>query len=319
MGSAYGRLPLNALRVFEAVATRLSFSEAAAALSVTPAAVSQQVKALEDYLQIPLLRRQGRTVELTPEGARLLPGVQRGLDTLLAALGELRQSKSTGAVQVSTLSSTLQKWLAPRLARLHAAHPDLQVEWHTARDLVDFARSDFHAAIRFGAGPYKGLHAERLIGDWFVAVATPELIKRHGSLDDHEDYSALPLLHATDEPWSRWQRLPEGTPWTARPATIDDSASVLVAASEGLGYAVTRWSLAARDLELGRIVLASTHIRPSQWSHWFVCPEAYLNVPKVAALRDWLRTEADAFPLPPGLSAAREQSAAPRKKRKPRR
>ena len=75
--SAYGRLPLNALRVFEAVATRLSFSEAADALNVTPAAVSQQIKALEEYLQIPVLRRSGRKVELTPEGAKLLPGVHR--------------------------------------------------------------------------------------------------------------------------------------------------------------------------------------------------------------------------------------------------
>jgi LysR family glycine cleavage system transcriptional activator len=319
MSSAYGRLPLNALRVFEAVATRLSFSEAAEALSVTPAAVSQQVKALEDYLQVPLLRRTGRSIELTPEGARLLPGLRQGLDVMLASLGELRQSKSTGVVHVSTLSSTLQKWLAPRLARLHEAHPDLQVEWHTAREVIDFARSDFHAAIRFGAGPYKGLHTERLIGDWFVAVATPELIKRHGLLDDYEDFSGLPLVHATDEPWSRWQQLPEGTAWTARPATIDDSATVLVAASEGLGYAVTRWSRAAQDIERGRLVLASAHIRPSKWWHWFVCPEAYLNVPKVAALRDWLRAEADAFPLPPGQSPGPAPSAPPRKRRKPKR
>lgn len=319
MGSAYGRLPLNALRVFEAVATRLSFTEAAEALSVTPAAVSQQVKALEDYLQIPLLRRQGRMVELTPEGARLLPGVQQGLDTLLAALRELRQSRSTGALHVSTLSSTLQKWLTPRLARLHAAHPDLQVEWHTAREVVDFARSDFHAAIRFGAGPYKGLHAERLIGEWFVAVAAPAVVERHGSLDEHADISALPLLHATDEPWSRWQQGPGDTAWKVRPATIDDSASVLVAASEGLGYALTRWSLAAQDIERGRLVLASARIRPSQWWHWFVCPEAYLNVPKVAVLRDWLRAEADAFPPPPGKGPAPLPPAAPGRQRKPRR
>ena len=82
MSSAYDRLPLNALRVFEAVATRLSFGEAAEALNVTPAAVSQQIKTLEDYLQTPLFRRTGRTVQLTPEGAELLPGVRRGLDEL---------------------------------------------------------------------------------------------------------------------------------------------------------------------------------------------------------------------------------------------
>ena len=135
--SAYGRLPLNALRVFEAVATRLSFADAAEALSVTPAAVSQQIKALEDYLQIPVLRRSGRKVELTPEGAKLLPGVQSGLDSLVAVLRETRMLRAGGILSVSTLSSLLQKWVTPRLHRLHEKFPDLQVDWHTSREAVD--------------------------------------------------------------------------------------------------------------------------------------------------------------------------------------
>jgi LysR family glycine cleavage system transcriptional activator len=315
MGSAYGRLPINALRVFEAVATRLSFAEAAEALSVTPAAVSQQIKALEDYLQIPLLRRQGRNVELTPEGARLLPGVQQGLSVLLASLGELRKSMSTGALHVSTLPSTLQKWLAPRLHRLHEQLPELQVDWHTSQEAVDFSRSDFHAAIRFGPGVYPGMYAERLMGEWSVAVAAPEVLARYGSLDEHSDFSGLPLLRAKHEPWSRWQQATADSQWPASPGTIDDSASMLVAAAEGLGYAVTRWTLAAQDIEHGRLVLASAHVNPSEWWHWFVCPEAYKNVPKVAAFRDWLVAEAAAFPPPPGPP----QPIPPRKERKSKR
>jgi len=142
--SAYGRLPLNALRVFEAVATRLSFSEAADALNVTPAAVSQQIKALEEYLQIPVLRRSGRKVELTPEGAKLLPGVQSGLDALVAVLRETRMVRASGIINISTLSSLLQKWITPRLHGLNTRFPELRVDWHTSRESVDFSRSDFH-------------------------------------------------------------------------------------------------------------------------------------------------------------------------------
>ena len=299
MSSAYGRLPLNALRVFEAVATRLSFAEAAEALSVTPAAVSQQIKALEDYLQIPLLRRSGRKVELTPEGARLLPGIRSGLDVLAASLQELRQMRSTGAIAVSTLSSLLQKWLTPRLQRLHERHPDLAVEWHTSRDVVDFSRSNFHAAIRFGRGDYPGLCSEKLLDEWLVAVASPKVLKRYGRLDGRSDLSGLPLLHAKDEPWSRWLQTEDATPWPGSPSMIDDSVSVLTAATEGLGFAVVRWSLAALDLERGSLVMASDLIVPSRWSFWFVCPEAYADLPKVAALRDWLKAEAGNFAGPP--------------------
>src|SRR5579864_6624639 len=103
--SAYDRLPLNALRVFEAVATRLNFTEAAEALHVTPAAVSQQIKSLEEYLQTPLFRRDGRRVYLTPEGAQLLPGVRQGLDELETTLQRLRQERQTGTINVSMLAS----------------------------------------------------------------------------------------------------------------------------------------------------------------------------------------------------------------------
>ena len=173
LSSAYDRLPLNALRVFEAVAERLNFGEAAEALHVTPAAVSQQIRTLEDYLQTPLFRRSGRNVQLTPEGARLLPGVRRGLDQLEAALNGLRQDRHAGALNVTTTNSFLQKWLLPRLADLHARHPDIELRLHTSPDIVDFSRSDFHLALRFGRGNYEGLCCEKLLDEWPVAVASP--------------------------------------------------------------------------------------------------------------------------------------------------
>lgn len=296
--SAYGRLPLNALRVFEAVATRLSFAEAAEALSVTPAAVSQQIKALEDYLQIPVLRRSGRKVELTPEGAKLLPRVQSGLDSLVAVLRETRMLRAGGILNVSTLSSLMQKWVTPRLHRLHAQFPDLQVDWHTSREAVDFGRSDFHAAVRLGENQQPGLDYEHLMDEWLVVVASPQLFKKHGSIDDRDTLKGIPMLQAKDEPWSRFEKSAAPTPWPAGPTIIDDSVSVLSAVLEGLGYAPARWSIAANDLLAGRLVLASKTIVPSRFRYWFVCPPSYSELPKVCALRKWLLEEAKAFPKP---------------------
>jgi LysR family transcriptional regulator, glycine cleavage system transcriptional activator len=298
VASAYGRLPLNALRVFEAVATRLSFSEAAEALNVTPAAVSQQIKALEDYLQIPVLRRSGRKVELTPEGAKLLPGVQSGLDALVAAMRETRMMRASGIINISTLSSLMQKWLTPRLHRLHARFPELRVDWHTSREAVDFTRSDYHGAVRLAESVAPGLEADALMDEWLVLVASPKLFKKYGSLDDRDTLEGIPMLQARDEPWSRFERGTAPTPWPAGPTTIDDSVSVLSAVIEGLGYAPARWSIAANDLDNGTLVLASKMIVPSRFRYWFVCPPAYVELPMVLALRQWLRDEAAAFPKP---------------------
>jgi LysR family glycine cleavage system transcriptional activator len=291
-------LPLNALRVFEAVASRLSFAEAAEALNVTPAAVSQQIKALEDYLQMPVLRRSGRKVELTPEGARLLPAVRAGLDSLVVALREMRMMRASGIINVSTLSSLMQKWMTPRLHRLHAKFPDLQVDWHTSREAVDFGRSDFHAAVRLGEGQAPGLDYEHLMDEWLVVVASPELYKRHGSIDDRESLAGIPMLQAKDEPWSRFEKSAAPAPWPAGPTIIDDSVSVLSAVIEGLGYAPARWSIAAHDLQAGRLVLASRTIVPSRFRYWFVCPPSYSDLPMVCALRQWLKEEAAAFLTP---------------------
>jgi len=280
------------------VATRLSFGEAAEALNVTPAAVSQQIKALEDYLQMPVLRRSGRKVELTPEGARLLPGIRAGLDSLVVALREMRMMRASGIINVSTLSSLMQKWMTPRLHRLHAKFPDLQVDWHTSRETVDFTRSDFHAAVRLGEGQTPGLDYEKLMDEWIVVVASPEIYKRHGSIDGRASLKGIPMLQAKDEPWARFEKSAAPTPWPAGPTIIDDSVSVLSAVIEGLGYAPARWSIAAHDLQAGRVVLASKTIVPSRFRYWFVCPPSYSDLPMVCALRQWLKEEAAAFPTP---------------------
>ena len=299
MPSAYDRLPLNALRVFEAVATRLNFTEAAEALHVTPAAVSQQIKSLEDYLQTPLFRRDGRRVYLTPEGAQLLPGVRQGLDELETTLQRLRQERQTGTLNVSMLASFLQRWLMPRLADLRTRHPEIDLRMHTSAQTVDFARTDFHAALRFGAGRYGELATEKFLSEWLVAVATPALIAQHGPLPDTGDLAAYPLLHGDELDWANWSTGNTRSMSVRRGAFIEDSASLLSGVLEGLGFGLLRWTLAAAELQAGRLVLASEHIVPHRFAYYFVCPRAYATFPKVAALRAWLIQQGRDFAPPP--------------------
>jgi len=310
VSSAYDRLPLNALRVFEAVAARLNFGEAAEALHVTPAAVSQQIKSLEDYLQTPLLRRNGRNVQLTPEGARLLPGIRRGLDELEAALQSLRQERHTGTINVSTLASFLQKWLMPRLGDLRARHPEIELRIHSSPELVDFARTDFHAAIRFGAGGYEGLHSQKLLDESLVAVAAPALLAKYGPLPNAGGLAKLPLLHGTEIDWVNWCAGDTSSLQALPGAYIDDSASLLTAVAEGLGFGILRWTLAASELQAGRLALASDTVLPHQFAYYFVCPQSYIALPKVAGLRDWLLQQAAAFSAPPRSAGSDPQRRA---------
>jgi LysR family glycine cleavage system transcriptional activator len=300
---AYDRLPLNALRVFEAVATRLSFAEAAEALHVTPAAVSQQIKSLEDYLQTPLFRRDGRKVQLTPEGTQLLPGIRHGLDELEATLQRSRQQRQTGAINVSMLSSFLQRWLMPRLGGLRAEHPEIDLRLHTSPDAVDFARSDFHAALRFGLGRYGALRSDKFLSEWLVAVAAPQVIEKHGPLPGTGDLAQYPLLHGDELDWANWATGDTRSLSALRGAFIDDSAGLLSAVLEGLGFGLLRWTLAANELAAGRIVMASGHIVPHRFSYYFVCPESYATFPKVAALREWLLQQGREFAPPPPSEA----------------
>ncbi len=295
MPCAYDRLPLGALRVFEAVATHSSFSAAADALHVTTAAVSQQIKSLESYIQIPLFRRSGRTVEITEEGLELLPAVRAGLDKLESAIHHIKQYGRAGPLQISLLSSFMQIWLLPRIRSFRKKFPDIELRFHTSRELVDFSRAAIHVAIRYGHGIYPTLHCEKILDDWIVPVGTPELIRQYGMIDRSTDLSKHPLLESDDMPWSVWQRLDQEMAWQSRAPTIDDTAGLLIAAEEGLGYALARWTMVTRALHKGTLMRASKEALPYSSAYYFVCPKAYLELPKVAQFREWLVAAAREF------------------------
>jgi LysR family transcriptional regulator, glycine cleavage system transcriptional activator len=299
--SAYGRLPLGALRVFEAVASHLNFSAAAEALNVTPAAVSQQIKTLESYIQVSLFRRNGRRVEITEEGLELLPAVRAGLDKLESAVHMIKQHGRSGPLQITLFTSFLQIWLLPRIRSFRRKHPDIELRFHTSPDVVDFSRVAMHVGIRFGLGNYPNLHVEKLLDEWIVPVGTPELIKQYGMIERGADLSKYPLLEGDDPPWRIWQKTDEEIAWLSRPPMIDDSAGLLVAAEEGLGFALARWTTVTRSLNKGTLRLASKEALPFASAFYFVCPRAYLALPKVARFRDWIVAAARDFQGPASL------------------
>ena len=298
MPAAHDRLPLAALRVFEAVAARLSFSAAADALNVTPAAVSQQIKALEAYIQVPLFRRNGRRVEITEEGLELLPAVRVGLERLESALQQMRHHRRAGPLQITMLSSFLQIWLLPRIRSFRRKYPNVALRFHTSRDLVDFSRTNNHVAIRFGRGNYPNLHSEKILDDWLVPVASPDLIKQYGMIERGTKLDKFPLLESGDEPWSVWSQTDEQTAWLSRAPSIDDSAGLLAAAEEGLGYVLARWTLVTRALHKGTLRRAGEGALPYGLAYYFVCPKNFLALPKVAQFREWIIDAAGDFPGP---------------------
>jgi len=304
--TAYDRLPLGALRVFEAVATHLNFSAAADALNVTPAAVSQQIKALEAYIQVPLFRRNGRRVEVTDEGLELLPSVRAGLEKLESAMQQIKHHRRAGPLQITTLSSFLQIWLLPRIRSFRRKYPNIELRFHTSRELVDFSRSAHHVAIRFGRGNYPNLHTEKILDDWLVPVASPDLIKQHGMIERGTDLSKYPLLESGDEPWSLWSQIDEEPAWLSRAPSIEDSAGLVAAAEEGLGYALATWTLVTRALHKGTLRLAGKGALPyGSGAYYFVCPKNFLAIPKVAQFREWILAAAREFPGPPGAPDTR--------------
>jgi LysR family glycine cleavage system transcriptional activator len=295
-----GRLPpLNALRAFVAAARHLSFSRAAEELFVTPAAVSQQVKLLEDQLGRVLFRRTNRSLLLTDEGQALLPGLGEAFALMHQALASLETLDDTGILTVSMAPSFAAKWLVPRLERFQALHPDIDVRVTASMNLVAFADDGVDCAIRYGLGQYPGLVVEKLLDESVVPVCSPALL-RGGDADARALLRELTLLHddspeqdASCPTWRMWLKAAgiAGVD-AARGLHFNQASLVLEAAIAGRGAALAKSRLAADDLRAGRLALLFDVSQPVAFGYYFVCPPAKAQQRKVALFRDWIIAEA---------------------------
>ena len=288
--------PLKSLRAFEAAARNLSFVGAAEELHVTPAAISQQIRLLEDYLGVALFVR-GRKLALADAAVSALPLLGEAFDRMEMAVEKMRAHRPGGILVVSAPPAFAARWLIPRLDEFHSAHPEVELRLHATRRLVDFAREDVDAAIRFGSGDYPGLDAVRLMKESIVAVASPGI---SGLIRSAEDLLGCALIE--DESHTENGVFPDWATWLAslgvtgpRPKVrrFGDANLAIQAALSGQGVTLTWNSLVSNEIAAGRLEPLLGHSIPSDLAYHFVVPEHRRQLGNVCAFREWLIAEAE--------------------------
>jgi LysR family glycine cleavage system transcriptional activator len=290
--------PLTSLRAFVVAAKHMSFSRAAGELHVTPAAVSQQIKQLEDQLGRELFRRSNRNLVLTEEGQACLPGLADAFARIIQALEQIDVAGQAGPLTVSVAPSFAAKWLVPRLDDFRNVHPEIDVRISASMHLVDFDAEDVDCAIRYGAGDYGDLFAEKILEETIFPVCSPALA---GRLPEPADLARFTLLH--DESPDQDPSCPDWRMWlraagvkgvdAARGPRLNQSSLVLEAAVAGHGVALAKGQLAAEDLRAGRLVRPFDVTHTLDFAYYLVCPQRKTALAKVVAFLRWLRIQAD--------------------------
>jgi LysR family glycine cleavage system transcriptional activator len=308
--------PLNALRVFEAAARHLSFKEAAAELHITQAAVSHQVKSLEEYLGVRLFRRSARGVQLTDAARACLPKLREGFDALAAAVETIRERGEEAELVITAPPVFTARWLMPRLAEFSKREPKIELHVFASSKMVDAGALDSSTLvgdldlrtessavqIHLGAGSYPGHRADRLFGVSMAAVASPDLkpgLTRPADLKDHT------LLHddameivAGGNAWRKWLQAAGVADRVDADRGPHFSSNILSleAASQKLGVALALRPLVNADIASGRLVAPfEIEVKPGS-AYYLVCPEVIADRPAVAAFRKWLLEQAKNSP-----------------------
>ena len=293
--------PLNALRAFESAGRHLSFTKAAAELNVTPAAISHQVKALEEMLEVPLFRRLTRALRLTDAGQAALPTLSQGFDKLAQGVEQMRAHCESGVLTISVSPSFGAMWLVPRLERFRIRHPDIEIRIDGTDRRVDLARDDADVALRYGPGGYKGVQVDCLFSQVNTPVCSPALLSGEHPLGQPDDLRHHTLLHVdwkdAEASWRMWllaAGLHDIDPTRGPHFTMENMA--VQAALDGHGVALIGDMLVADDLAAGRLVrpFDPSLSTPLTFSYYLLSARDSAEQPKVAAFRDWLLEEARA-------------------------
>lgn len=295
---------LNALRAFEASARHQSFSAAAQELNVTPAAVGQLVRGLEDWLGTPLFIRStsGKARLVTTDAAlRALPDIRAGFDRLALGLERLREGAIGGVLTVTISPAFAAKWLLPRFERFQAVCPDTDVRLETNLKPVDFVAQRVDVGVRYGTGTWPGLTAQKLMGEEVFPVCSPEFLRQHQRLHKPKGLGDVTLIHDLSmdghvgfPTWEKWFAKANIVGLTtSRGMKINNSAAVLQAAIEGRGVALARSVMAHDDLAAGRLVRLFPELQfESELAYYVVYRPECVSLPRLVAFRDWLISEA---------------------------
>ena len=291
--------PLNSLRAFESAGRHLSFSRAADELNVTPGAISQQIRTLEEFLEIKLFKRRNRSIILTEAGQIFLPLLAEGFTSITEAVDVVRRSQRDEPLTISAAPSFTSRWLIPRLCKFQALHPEIDVRIDASTRLVDFIHEDIDVGIRFGTGEFEGLDPIYLFSFDLIAVCSPELMHEGKGISDLSDLRDHTLLHNEDmdagDSWPDWAM------WLATAGVDGIDASrgiyfkqgemIINAAIEGQGIALVGNVLAAGEIEAGRLVQLFETRLPVRLSFHLVTSRQKARSTKVSAFRTWILEE----------------------------
>ncbi len=288
--------PLNALRAFEAGARHLSFTKAAEELFVTQAAISHQVKLLEQDLGVALFRRMTRKLALTAEGRMLFGPVGEALDSLAEAAEALRAGVGGGTLTLSLTPTFGVQWLAQRLGRFWSAHPEIDLRLQHSIDLVDFARDEVDAAVRWGGGAWPGVAAVYLMRAGRTPVCSPALCAGPHALKVPDDLRHHTLLHDRDHiEWAQWLALAGVREVEARRGpVIDDPSALHQAVLNGQGVVLAEENLIRTELAAGRLCKPFDVDLNADNAYYLVAPPKAFERPNVQAFRDFVLAELEA-------------------------
>lgn len=302
--------PLNGLRAFEAAARHLSIKQAADELCVTPSAVSQSLKVLEDRLGTALFHRVNRGIFLTEAGQSYLPAVRNAFRQIAEATARIAKNSESRILTVSTTAFFAAAWLVPRLSDFEQRHPEIELRVLTSRTLANFARDGVDIAVRHGAGRYPGLCSEHLLAMDVAPVAAPDLVTRRGRPDDRA-LARWPHVHdAERRGWQMWFEAHGVEDFPApRGPSFDDTGLLLQAVLAGRGAGLLPAAMVSPEVETGRLVQLAEPALLEDFAYYLVYPEANVGRASVAAFRSWVleQTAAEGRRRPalaPGLAVA---------------
>lgn len=291
--------PLTALRAFEATARHLSFTRAAAELAVTPAALSHQIRGLEELLGERLFHRKVRQIALTPAGELLYPGLHAAFTQIRQTVDLLETRSSDRVLVVSSPPGFTAKWLAPRLYRFMMAHPEIDTRVSASTALATFGADGIDVAIRNAPIAESGLWSHRLVGITLLPAASPRLVEELGGLEQPARLAEAPLIH--DDMLGRLSGMPSWADWLeaagvrgvdlSRGLRFSSADHALEAACEGAGVLLAQRVLAHEDLRNGRLVAPFDFEMKASRAFHLVCPEGHQERPKIKAFREWLDVE----------------------------
>lgn len=287
-------LPLLGLRAFEATARHLSVSKAAMELCVTPGAISQQVKLLEESLGVALMQRSGRTIELTDAGLLLRPQLTQALDWISVALDSVTRKRSKSTIKLTLLPTLAEKWLMPRLARFHGAHPELDIQIMTSFRSVELEAEDVDMASWIGVNLPPGVSGVRLFDDEFMPVCSPSLLKGGAPLTRPSDLVHFTLLKSVPRAdyWKAWlTHAGEPDLKSAHSLSFGSSSLAIQAAIDGVGIALVQHAYVKANLASGALV-APFDIKVRGKNGYYLGWSSARPVSEALALfRDWILEE----------------------------